>query len=208
MAATTEQSNEASAAAASGGVATSTPARNKPLIRYGNVIVRRHSLDDAPALARLANNIKVAQYLRDRFPHPYRLEDAVEWLSKTTTKSTDLVFAICKLDGTYVGNIGLLPLTDVERITYEIGYWLGEEFWGQGIMTDALTCFSKYAFEAHPELLRLEAGAFGPNIGSQRVLAKAGYTLEGRRRRAAIKNGQVIDLVMYGLLREECLKSE
>ena len=90
----------------------------------------------------------------------------------------------------------------------EIGYWLGREHWGRGLATEAVRAFGRWAFAAYPELRRLEAGVFAGNDASARVLAKAGYVLEGRRRDACWKNGAFLDIAMYSLLREECLGAE
>jgi RimJ/RimL family protein N-acetyltransferase len=138
--------------------------------------------------------------MRNLFPHPY--------IPIATTRLPLRNFAITQPDGAYVGGIGLKPLVDLESRTMEIGYWMGEAHWGAGIMTEAVVAFSRWSFETTPELLRLEAGVFGGNEGSMAVLRKAGYIFEGRRRNAVFKNGKVLDIHMFALLREECLGSQ
>ncbi|KAJ7265769.1 acyl-CoA N-acyltransferase [Mycena rebaudengoi] len=142
------------------------------------------------------------------FPHPYTLLDAESWSLIAAKRLPLHNFAITCPDGTYIGGIGLKPLADVESRTMEIGYWMGEAHWGAGIMTEAVLAFSRWSFETIPELLRLEAAVFGGNEGSMAVLRKAGYTFEGRRRNAVFKNGKVLDIHMFALLREECLGSQ
>ena len=85
---------------------------------------------------------------------------------------------------------------DVERVSAEIGYWLGEPFWGRGIVTEALIAVTRYAIATHG-LTRVFAVPFASNTASCRVLEKAGYVLEGRLRRSAIKDGQIIDQLQY-----------
>jgi RimJ/RimL family protein N-acetyltransferase len=81
-------------------------------------------------------------------------------------------------------------------VSAEIGYWLGEPYWGRGIMTEALTAVTLYAIERH-QLTRLFALPFAGNVASCRVLEKSGYTLEGRLRRSAIKSGVILDQLQY-----------
>ena len=192
-----------SSAAESATVAAGRSSVPEPIIRYGKVLIRSHYLDDAPALATLANNPKIAKNLRNRFPNPYGLEDAFSWLSVSLNRTPKINFAICTTDGTLAGGIGLILGTDVEHRNWEMGYWLGEPFWGQGLATDAATAFSRWVFKAFPEVVRLQCQIFETNLGSQRVAAKAGFTYEGNLRKAVEKNGQIMDLVVFSLLREE-----
>ncbi len=106
-------------------------------------------------------------------------------------------FAIA-VNGEAVGGIGFVPLTDVERVSAEVGYWLGEPFWGRGLATEAVIAISRYAIEHHG-LTRLFALPFAYNPASCRVLEKAGYQLETRLRRSAIKDGVIVDQMLYGL---------
>ena len=161
--------------------------------------LRPYRRDDEPSLVRYADNRNVSRNMRDRFPHPYTAADARDWTTRVSTQSPVANFAIV-VDGEVVGGIGLEPGTDVFRRSAEIGYWLGEPFWGRGIATEALRAMTEYAFE-HFDICRLEAGVFDWNPASARVLEKAGYTLEGRARLSVVKEGRVGDRLLYALVR-------
>ena len=100
------------------------------------------------------------------------------------------------VDGTAVGGVGYVPGSDVERYSAEVGYWLGEALWGQGITTEALTLLTAHCFESE-NLLRCFALPFASNAGSIRVLEKAGYTLEGILRSSSVKAGTPRDQAIY-----------
>jgi ribosomal-protein-alanine N-acetyltransferase len=157
--------------------------------------VRAWQTSDAASLVEHANNINVAKYLRDRFPHPYTNRDAKDFLRHATARVDAGNLAI-EFGGAAVGGIGFVPGTDVERFSAEIGYWLGEAFWGRGIATEALELVTGHAF-AELKFLRLFALPFADNSGSIRVLEKAGYVREGLLRSSSVKNGFVKDQVMY-----------
>ncbi len=150
---------------------------------------------DAASLVQHANDHEVWRFLRDRFPHPYTARDAGAWISRQAAVSPPLEFAIT-LDGQAVGGIGLVPGTDVERVSAEVGYWLGRAARGKGLATQALHSITAYAFEALG-LLRVWATPFGFNTDSVRVLERVGYTREGILRDAAIKEGRVADYLLY-----------
>jgi RimJ/RimL family protein N-acetyltransferase len=154
---------------------------------------------DEPSLVRHANNRNVSRNLRDRFPYPYTAADAADWIARAGAQARPTSFAIV-VDGTAVGGIGIEPGVDVFRRSAEIGYWLGEPFWGRGIATEVLCAMTEYAF-AHFDLCRLEAGVFDWNPASARVLEKVGYVLEGRARLAVIKDGRTGDRLLYALVR-------
>ncbi|KAK3393608.1 acyl-CoA N-acyltransferase [Podospora didyma] len=187
---------------------TTTPA---PIVTTPRILIRPWSQADAEDMHKAANNLKVARYMTLRFPSPHTLASAEEWITLTTTSAATVGkhFAIClQPEGTPVGGIGLTPPpgNGVEPRTRELGYWLGEAAWGQGLATEAVTAFTRWAFSAlGPEegLRRIDAWVFGGNEASGRVLTKAGFVLEGRRRKAGFKFGEEFDIVLYGLLREE-----
>ena len=164
--------------------------------------VRGWSPTDAPSLAHHANDRRIWRNLRDRFPHPYGLAEAEAFLAIATTMSPVTYFAI-EIDGEAVGGIGYELHKDVERVAAEIGYWLGTNFWGRGTMTAALGAVTAYAFGQHPGLERVYAVPFDWSTASVRVLEKAGYRLEGRMGRSAIKDGEVVDQLLYAILRDE-----
>jgi len=103
--------------------------------------------------------------------------------------------------GEAIGGMGLEPHNDVHRLVADIGYWLGEPFWGRGFATQGLRAFTAYAFSTF-DLYRLQATVFAWNVGSAKVLEKAGYALEGRLRHNIIKDGRIADTLLYARLRE------
>ena len=165
----------------------------------GDCCVRPYVLEDAEALAKYADNRAVWITLRDRFPHPYTTDDAVGFLRIATTQQPTSDFAIATADEV-IGGIGLQRQSDVHRLTAEIGYWLGEPFWGRGIATRAVRAVTAWAF-ATTSLERLYACVFATNPASARVLSNAGYQFEGRMRRAVIKDGRILDQLIYAALR-------
>jgi ribosomal-protein-alanine N-acetyltransferase len=162
--------------------------------------LRRWRLDDAASLVRHANNPNVAKHLRDRFPNPYTWSDAQGFLKMASTAEPQTNFAI-EVEGEAAGGLGFVPGTDVERYGAEVGYWLGEDCWGRGIVTEALALFTDYAFR-ELRLLRLFALPFADNIGSIRVLEKAGYVREGVLRSSSVKYGVPRDQALYAKVNE------
>lgn len=154
---------------------------------------------DQVPLVRYADNRNVSGNLKDRFPFPYTPADADAWIAHAARQTPVSNFAMV-VDGVAVGGIGVELGTDVFSKSAEIGYWLGEPFWGRGIATEALRAVTDYAFATF-DIIRLEAGVFAWNPASARVLEKAGYTLEGRMRQAVVKHGRVGDRLIYGRLR-------
>jgi RimJ/RimL family protein N-acetyltransferase len=171
------------------------------LLSLSSCVVRSWRLDDLDSLVAQANNWNIWINLRDRFPHPYTRSDGQRFIRLAREMKPESFFAI-EVEGAAAGGIGFVQQQDVERISAEVGYWVGEAFWGRGIATDALIAVTQYAIE-HRGLSRLFALPFASNRGSCRVLEKAGYTLEGRLRRSAIKNGCIIDQLQYAFIAPE-----
>jgi RimJ/RimL family protein N-acetyltransferase len=163
--------------------------------------VRSWRLGDLDSLVEQANNRRIWINLRDAFPHPYTRQDGRAYLHQVRTASPETTFAI-SVDGAAVGSIGFVLRTDVERVSAEIGYWLGEPFWSRGIATEALAAVTRHAIDAHA-LTRVYALPFARNAASCRVLEKAGYRLEARLRRSAIKDGIVTDQLQYAFIAPE-----
>lgn len=157
--------------------------------------LRPWRIGDEPSLVLHANNREIWLNLRDRFPHPYTSADAEAWVQIATSRTPQTNFAIDVL-GEAVGGVSLMLHDDVERISAEIGYWLGVHFWGRGIMSAAVRGATQYAFDTF-ELTRVYALPYARNEASLRVLEKAGYQREGRLRRSAIKDNVVLDQVLY-----------
>ncbi len=183
------------------------------------LVIRSLVSGDAPRLAELLDNREIWLQVRDKLPHPYTLADAEEWIARTRAQTPETNFAIATsrehsggapvedrgelhdmVPGEVAGGIGLILQEDVFRRSAEIGYWVGEPYWGRGIATRAVRAFTAWAFESF-DLERLYAGVFDTNPASARVLEKAGWELEGRLRRAAIKDGRVLDQLLYATLR-------
>ncbi|MGA0557694.1 GNAT family N-acetyltransferase [Larkinella sp. VNQ87] len=156
---------------------------------------------DAEAIAQLANNRTIWRNLRDAFPHPYTLSDAASFLDAVENGYLGLVLGIY-VEGQFAGTTGVVPQTDVHRLSGEIGYWLGEPYWGRGIATVAVGHLVRYVFET-TELIRLFAGIFAYNKPSMRVLEKSGFTLDNVKKAAVYKDGKVWDEYRYSLLDEK-----
>jgi len=137
--------------------------------------------------------------LRDAFPHPYTLANAQHWIRSANPATPVTNFAIV-VDGIAVGGIGLVLKDDVFRRSAEIGYWHGEEYWGRGIVTEAVRAVTDYAFATF-DLCRVYAGVFEWNPASMRVLEKAGYEYECRMRKSVVKDGEIIDELIYAIVR-------
>lgn len=167
-------------------------------LRGQRCVVRPWRFGDEVPLARHANNRNVARQLRDRFPHPYTISDGRRFIQSVAGATPITNFAIA-VDDEACGGIGFSPGTDVERYSAEIGYWLGEPFWGRGIVAEALVLVSQYAFE-QCGLLRLFALPFADNAQSVRVLEKAGYTREGILVASSVKYGTPRDQAIYALV--------
>jgi ribosomal-protein-alanine N-acetyltransferase len=157
--------------------------------------VRPWRLDDAESIVRHANNRKVWLVVRDRFPHPYSIRDAHEFLQRTISEEPEMKFCI-EVEGAAVGGIGVHPGEDVHRHTATMGYWLGEQFWGRGIMTEAVTAVTDFCFKIFP-LRRISAEVFANNPASARVLEKSGFTFEGRLKNHVLKEGELLDTLLY-----------
>jgi RimJ/RimL family protein N-acetyltransferase len=164
----------------------------------GPCIVRSWRSGDLDALVRHADNPAIAQNLRDVFPSPYTRADGEAWLALAMQFQPESSFAI-EHAGEAVGGIGLHLGKDIERVSAEVGYWLGECVWGRGIATAALAGLTQYAFGAF-NLTRIFALPFADNLASRRVLEKAGFTLEAILRNSAIKKGQIRDQALYALI--------
>jgi ribosomal-protein-alanine N-acetyltransferase len=160
--------------------------------------VRSWRPSDVESLAVHANNRNVAINLRDRFPSPYTRRAGREFIKMARRMKPESFFAIA-VGGEAVGGIGFVPGHDVERVSSEIGYWLGEAFWGRGIVTDALIAVTRYAIDTHG-FTRLFALPFAHNQASCRVLEKAGYVVEGRLRNSAMKEGKLVDQLQYAFI--------
>ncbi|OJD19566.1 hypothetical protein AJ78_00423 [Emergomyces pasteurianus Ep9510] len=173
-----------------------------PVWNLEKCLIRPFRENDAHALAVEANCSKIAKYMRNIFPYPYTIDNAREFIALSTAKPLLSNFALCRLeDDRLIGCIGVTYNEDIYYRTMEVGYWIGEDHWNQGIGTEAVSAFSEWIFEKFQHILRLEAQVFEGNEASGRVLEKAGFVLECRRRKAVEKDGVVLDMLIYCKLR-------
>jgi [ribosomal protein S5]-alanine N-acetyltransferase len=159
--------------------------------------LRPWSMSDAASLATYANNLKIFDNMRDGFPFPYTPEHAEKWIRQAMEEKESVLLAV-EVNGTAVGGTGIIRNNDVYRINAEIGYWLAEDYWNQGIITEAVGALVQHAFSL-PEISRVYAGVFQKNRASMRVLEKNGFFLEAILRKAVIKNGVIQDEYIYAI---------
>ncbi len=162
-----------------------------------NFAVREWQKGDENILALHANNFNIWKYVRDSFPHPYTFNDATNWVEMNLKLKTKLNFAIT-VDDDPVGSIGMIPGTDIHKKNMEIGYWLSEEYWGEGIVTEAIKWLIEYCFN-HFDVDRIWAAVFSNNSASAKVLLKNGFVHEATHKNAIFKNNEYLDECIYSL---------
>jgi [ribosomal protein S5]-alanine N-acetyltransferase len=171
-------------------------------IFFEGITLRPWSIIDAPRLALIADNKKIADNLRDGFPFPYSLKDAHNWLNLILPENIPPRFFAITIDKQLIGSIGIVAKTDIYRKNFEIGYFLSEEIWGKGIATRAIKAATSYAFRDF-DVVRIYAEPFSDNTGSRRALEKAGFRCEATLKNNVIKNGIIKDSCIYSILRED-----
>ena len=165
--------------------------------------IRKWKRSDAKDLAIALSNKRIQDNLRDGLPYPYTEQDGADYISAMLSADENEVFSFAvTVDGRAVGSIGVFRRENIHRQTAELGYYLAEEYWGKGIMTEAVTQVCKYVFEKS-DVIRIYAEPFAYNAPSCRVLEKAGFQYEGTLRSNAVKNGKILDMKMYSLLKTE-----
>lgn len=168
-----------------------------------NCKIRRWELSDARDLATALSNKKIQDNLRDGLPYPYTEQDGKEFISAMLAANENDTFAFAiTVNGKVIGSIGAFRQTNIHNKTAELGYYIAEEYWGKGIMTEAVKQLCDYVF-SHTDIIRIYVEPFAYNIGSCRVLEKAGFQYEGTLRSNALKNGNVLDMKMYSKLKTE-----
>ncbi|KAI0109642.1 acetyltransferase [Nemania sp. FL0031] len=199
------QTNDTPAAAAADAPTTKHIIPDTAIAVTERLYLRPFEVSDAEALAQAANDPELAKYMRNRFPSPYALSHAHGWIEHCRAEGTHSFGIFTAEAGEYAGSITLeLPTGDkIYAGTRELGYFLARKFWGRGFMSEAVRGLTRWAFATFPELLRIEATTFAPNVASQSVLRKAGFVKEGTRRLAIVKNGEQIDEIMFGLIRTD-----
>lgn len=156
-----------------------------------NITLRNWQKEDAQPLALIANNRKIWNNLRNQMPHPYTVMDAMQWIQKCRDEKPPKNFAIA-YNSMLAGSIGFVPKDDVYKKTMEIGYFIGENFWGKGIATEAVSQLLEH-IQQHFDVVRIYAEVFEHNKASMKVLLNNGFYLEGIRRKAVFKNNELMD---------------
>lgn len=163
------------------------------------ITLREYAPNDANRLVELANNANVSRYLAYTFPFPYTKHDAEQWIA-VGSRANGAVTKVIEYDGAFVGTVGITPQIGWRSHLAEIGYWLGEPFWGRGIATEALRQMTALGF-SELRYDKLFAPVLAPNRASMRVLEKNGYSLEGILKKEVVKNDQRVDIHHYARLR-------
>ena len=163
--------------------------------------LKNWELSDAPVLAKILSE-EITQNLRDGIPNPYTISDGEEYIGRVLNSppSSQYCWAIVH-EGIVIGSIGLFRQSNIHFRTAELGYYIGIEHWGKGIMTAAVTEACNYIFK-NTNIIRIYAEPFAYNIASCRVLEKSGFILEGILRKNAVKNDKIIDMKLYSLVSE------
>lgn len=171
-------------------------------ILFEGIVLRPWSIKDAGRLASIADNKNISDNLRDGFPFPYSVSDAINWLEIILPENNPPRFFAIIADKSIVGSIGLVTKPDIYRKNIEIGYFLDQEFWGRGIATKAIKAATSYAFKDF-DIVRVYAEPYSDNAGSRKALENAGYIHEATFRKNVIKNGIIKDSCIYSVLKEE-----
>lgn len=164
--------------------------------------IREWRIEDAARLAEMLNNRNILNNLRDGLPYPYTETDAEEYINSMLSADKNKTFAFAiTVDDKVIGSIGVFRCDNIHSRTAEMGYYIGESYWGCGFGTSAVTQMCTYIFE-NTDIIRIFAEPFAYNTASCRVLEKAGFQFEGLLRSNAVKNGKVIDMKMYSLIKD------
>ncbi len=159
--------------------------------------IRPFTPEDAPKLSELGNSKNVAQYMAGRFPHPYTINDAEKYIQEVGSVMPTRSFAIV-LNNELIGACGVHPQEDIFKNNAEIGYWLGEKYWGHGYVQEALKLLIPYAFQNF-SINRLYARVFGNNPRSMKVLERSGFVLEAKYNGTLERFGEILDEYIYAL---------
>ncbi len=163
--------------------------------------LRLWKTEDARNLAELLNNKKILDNLRDGLPFPYTEKDALDYINamRSADKNSTFAFAVVS-DGELVGSVGIFRQINIHSRTAELGYYIGEKYWNNGIATAAVNLACGYVFE-NSDIIRIFAEPFARNVASCRALEKAGFSCEGVLKSNAVKNGIVEDMKMYAKIK-------
>ncbi|MFN3402986.1 MAG: GNAT family N-acetyltransferase [Cytophagaceae bacterium] len=164
---------------------------------HKKILLRPLAPADKASIAKYINNYRVVRNLRDFIPYPYSEDDAESFINLNKNIFPPVNFTI-EFQGEAIGVIGLVLQKDIHKINAEIGYWIGEPFWGMGLMSSCVKLITEYAFKTF-SLKRIYAGVFETNTASMRVLEKSGYTLECVIKKSLIKNEVILDEHLYSI---------
>lgn len=164
--------------------------------------IREWRPEDKTALAATLNNPKVLDMLRDGLPRPYTEQAAEDYIRAMLASDPGKVFAFAvTVDGKVIGSVSVTRRDNIHYRTAELGYYIGEPYWGRGYMTSAVRQVCRHVFQCS-DIVRIFAEPFAHNSASCRVLEKAGFVCEGTMKSNAEKNGQIVDMKLYALVKE------
>lgn len=167
-----------------------------------NTKIRAWKTTDAQDLSVALNNRHILDNLRDGLPFPYTVKDAENYITAMLNPEKDSHYAwAITIDDRAIGSIGVFRKNNIHRFTAEMGYYIAEPFWGKGIGTKAVKDACDYIF-SQTDIMRIFAEPFAFNKASCRILEKAGFTYEGTMRKNAVKNGAVIDMKLYAIVKD------
>lgn len=167
--------------------------------------IRPWKMEDAPDLSEALNNKNIQNNLRDGLPYPYTEKDAINFIQAMLNSDQDTTYAFAiTVNDKAVGSIGVFRKDNIHSRTAEMGYYIAEPFWGKGLGTLAVKEVCDYIFH-NTDIIRIFAEPFAYNLASCRILEKSGFVLEGTLRSNAIKNGQIVDMKMYALIKNDTL---
>lgn len=163
--------------------------------------IRKWRIEDAVDLAEMLDNKNILDNLRDGLPYPYTAKDAEEYIREMLSADSEKIFAFAiTVNDKAVGSIGVFRCDNIHFRTAEMGYYVGEPYWGKGIGTNAVKQTCNFIFE-HTDIIRIFAEPFAYNTASCRILEKAGFQYEGLLRSNAVKNGRILDMKMYAMVK-------
>jgi RimJ/RimL family protein N-acetyltransferase len=156
---------------------------------------------DADNIAKAANNKNIYDNTLT-IPYPYKKKDAREWIESLEkhyqSDYPDKVNLGIELEGKIIGVISLNSIEKNHKA--EIGYWLSENYWGKGIMSEAVSTMIEFGF-SKLKLKRIYAKTFTFNPASGKVLEKNGFEKEGLLKKEVVKDGRYLDAFLFGLIK-------
>ena len=165
------------------------------------VLLKECSLEAQEALRDVCSGVD-RSYIANRLPSPYTIDDAIWWINMADEHNgKDGIFRLITVDDKIVGNISIEQKSDVFGKDAEIGYLLSNEYWSKGIATEAVRQICKIAF-SELDIIRITGLVYEPNIASRRVLEKNDFILEGVMKNAVVKNNNIYNLCVYGMLKK------